>query len=216
MPASAIRSIINAFDTIPVAKVALHMAEHAEYRIIMYCPIFCSDTPSTFPETYFEIDVTSGNPILAARAVLLGITGAARNSVKITLYDIPFKFFPNIFINRYAILNPNDDLVITLDIERTQNNSHGTVFENPVKLDLTSIVDVKFAKIIPINRTVKESQTSTIIPVIIATNIMATRYPTASRPAGGSTNFQQTHAAHNMTTNGPHLIFVQLSVSLKN
>jgi hypothetical protein len=171
--AFAITSRISAFDTIPVAKVALHIAEHAEYSTIMYLPMRCSDTPIMLSETYLEIDVISGNPMLAVRAVLLGIAGAISNSVKMMLYDIPVKLLPNSFMNRYAILKPREYLVITLEMESTQNSSHGMVFEKPVKLDLTSTVDVRFAKMIPINKVARESQTSSISPLIIATNMMA-------------------------------------------
>jgi hypothetical protein len=86
-------------------------------------------------ETYLETDVTRGKPMLAARAVLLGIAGAIRNSVRMMLYDMPVKFLPNNFMNKYAILNPSDDFVITLDMESMQNSNHGIMFEKPVKLD---------------------------------------------------------------------------------
>jgi hypothetical protein len=132
-----------------------------------------SDIPFMLSETYLAIDVTSGKPILAARAVLLGIAGAIRNSVRMMLYDIPVRFFPNNFMNRYAILSPKEDFVITLEMERTQNSSHGIVFAKPVKLDLTSIVEVRFAKMRPINRVARESQTSSMSPLIIAMNMMA-------------------------------------------
>jgi hypothetical protein len=184
--------------------------------MIMYLPTRCSDTPLILSETYLAIDVMMGKPMLAARAVLLGIAGAIRNSVRIMLYDMPVKFLPNNFINRYAILNPRDDFVITLEMESTQNSNHGIMFEKPVKLDLTSIVDVKFAKTIPMNRVARESQTSSMSPLIIATNMIAVRYPATPSPSGGSTNHQQMAAMHNIAESGIHLILAPLRVFFEN
>jgi vacuolar-type H+-ATPase subunit F/Vma7 len=66
-----------------------------------------------------------------------------------------------------------DVFVMVFDRDKTPNSNHGTVFANPVKDDLASIVFVRFRNISPMKRKVTESQTSSIMPTIVATNIIA-------------------------------------------
>ena len=82
---SLITSTMIAFDIIAVKNSELHTAFELEYKTLKYDPIDFSVTFLTFAEIYFDRDVTSGYPMLAALAVLLGKMGATKSSVKIML-----------------------------------------------------------------------------------------------------------------------------------
>jgi hypothetical protein len=162
IPALFIASIIRTLDTIPVAYAALQIALQPEYIKQRYEPTAFSAAPE-FSDMYFVSDFISGRPMLAVRAVLLGIAGATRNSVIIMLYESPSIFLPKHRINKYAILIPIGVPAITFDKATTENSNQGTEFENPENDCCTSNVPLK----LPIKTPMKSANTGSHTPAIM-------------------------------------------------
>jgi hypothetical protein len=145
-----------------------------------------SDTPFMCEDIYFDSEVTRGKPTLALLAVLLGKIGATKSSVRILLYDKPTRPPPKCFIKKYARRNPSVVFVTTLARDKMKNRSHGTIQWKPEKPSRTSIVPVKLATSIVINKNATVEQTSSIIPAIEAMKMIAIWNARGDNPDCGS------------------------------